>query len=129
MTTIRITTAVDEDGETTESIEVPSRMEVCHDCDGHGSVLNASMRYHAYSEEEFEEFDEEERAGYFQRGGMYDVTCPTCKGVRVVAVPDLARCNAAQRAAVEAKQEDDAERAREDRADAYTRRMENGGYE
>lgn len=129
MSTIRITTAVDEDGETTESIEVPARMEVCPDCEGHGSVLNASMRQHAYSEEEFADFDDEEREAYVTRGGMYDVVCPTCKGVRVVAVPDLTLCNAAQKAAVEKMEEDAAEQRREDRADAYTRRMENGGRE
>ncbi len=79
-----------EDGyEVQEEVEFPSKKEVCDDCEGYGKVLNASMRNHAYSAEEFaESFDEEDAHEYFRRGGKYDVVCPTCKGKNVVDVVD-----------------------------------------
>lgn len=69
-------------------IEVPSKMEVCDDCEGHGTVLNESMRNYAYTSEDEEFHDPEFREEYFKRGGIYDVQCPTCKGKNVVEVPD-----------------------------------------
>lgn len=73
--------------------EVPSVKGVCDDCGGEGFVLNESMRDYAYSMEEFmEEFDYEERQQYFQRGGMYDVPCPTCKGKNVIDVINREAC-------------------------------------
>lgn len=77
----------DEDGEEI-TIEVPSKMEVCYDCEGHGMVLNESMRNYAYTSEDEEMHDPEFREEYFKRGGIYDVVCPTCKGKNVLAVPD-----------------------------------------
>lgn len=84
--TIELTYENEEGEEVT--LEVPSKMEVCHDCGGHGFVLNESMRYHAYTSEDEEMHDEEFREEYFKRGGIYDVQCPTCKGKNVIAVPD-----------------------------------------
>lgn len=85
-------TIYDEDGNE-EIVDLPAKMEVCHNCEGEGYVLNESMRYHAYSAEEFyESFDEEDREEYFKRGGIYDVVCPTCKGKNVVPVIDRAFC-------------------------------------
>lgn len=63
-----------------------ARFEVCGDCRGHGTHLAEGMRFHAYTEEEFRDFSEEEREAYFTRGGMFDVTCGTCKGMRVVDI-------------------------------------------
>ncbi len=83
----------DEDEESEAEHELPAKKEVCHDCNGHGMVLNESMRYHAYTSEEFmEEFDEEDREQYFTRGGIYDVQCLTCKGANVVSVIDREAC-------------------------------------
>lgn len=85
-------TIYNQDG-SEEVIDFPAKMEVCHDCEGHGYVLNASMREHAYTAEEFyEEFDEESREEYFRRGGIYDVICPTCKGKNVVPTIDRDAC-------------------------------------
>lgn len=72
------------------NLELPAKMEVCDDCEGHGFVLNPSMREHAYSMEEFNEtfHDEEDREQYFKRGGIYDIQCPTCNGKNVVPVVD-----------------------------------------
>lgn len=69
--------------------DLPSKKVVCHDCGGHGTVLNPSMREHAYTAEEFADFSDEERHAYFNRGGMFDVTCPTCHGKNVVDEPNL----------------------------------------
>lgn len=71
-----------------QEIEFDSKKEVCHDCDGNGSVLCSGMRDHAYTAEEFSEFTEEESAEYFRHGGRYDVTCPTCQGKNVIDVID-----------------------------------------
>jgi hypothetical protein len=84
--TITITIENDE-GEETEH-ELPSKMEVCYDCEGHGMVLNESMRYHAYTCDDEEMHDPEFREEYFRRGGIYDVQCPTCKGRNVIKVID-----------------------------------------
>lgn len=70
---------------------LPSKKVVCGDCGGHGTVLNPSMRGHAYTAEEFAGFSDEEQQAYFHRGGMYDVVCPTCKGKNVVDEPDVTR--------------------------------------
>lgn len=85
-------TIEDEDG-VEQEYTLPSKKEVCYDCQGEGFVLNESMRDHAYTPEEFmEEFDEEGRSQYFRRGGIYDVQCPTCKGANVVDVIDRKAC-------------------------------------
>jgi hypothetical protein len=69
--------------------ELPAKMRVCSDCDGIGWVLNESMRHYAYSPEEFmNDFDDEERAQYQTRGGIYDVRCPTCQGKNVEPIVD-----------------------------------------
>lgn len=115
----------DEEGvETTE--ELPARHEVCPDCEGHGTVLNAAIRQHAYSREEFEEefSDEEDRAAYFRRGGHYDVPCPTCGGVRVVPVVAEDRLAPAQVVFYAAWQAREEEKARWDAEAASEARWE-----
>jgi adenine-specific DNA methylase len=120
-------TVMDEAGDEAEH-ELPARMEVCSDCEGHGTVLNESMRHHAYTAEEFREFDEEEVRAYFTRGGMYDVTCPTCGGANVVSVVDEERLDPEQREAFEAFRKQEIEWANADAQDRLYQRMESGGY-
>ena len=116
-----------DDGDTETEVDVPGRNEVCPDCDGTGYVLCEGMRGHCYSQEEFaESFDDEEAADYFKRGGRYDVSCPTCKGRNVVAVPDLDCCTPEEKAQVEAWEEQEADRAREEAQDRRTRWYEDG---
>lgn len=117
----------DEDGDILTH-EVTARYDVCVHCEGHGTILNPSIAQHAYSQEEFaESFDEEEAEEYFRRGGRYDITCPDCKGLRVVLVPDWdAPDAAALKDEYEALQHERAENAY---ADMITRRGEMGyGY-
>lgn len=114
-----------------DEIELPVKMEVCGECEGHGTVLCEGMRHHAYSSEEFErEFsDAEDREAYFRRGGKYDVQCPECKGRNVVPVVDLDRLTEAQKPVYELIQRQWESEARYRAEDAQIRRMESGGYD
>ena len=105
------------------TIELPSKMEVCHECGGSGSVLREGMREHSYTAEEFaESFDEESATEYFRPGGMYDVTCHVCKGKNVIKVIDHEKILSDSKEEYEAylKYQDE---VRQDRiAEAYERR-------
>ena len=91
-------------------VDIPARYEVCSDCEGHGSVLNESMRFHAYTEEEFSDFSDEDREQYFKRGGIYDVVCSTCKGMRVEKVLDTdAKLTSEQKEALKLMREREAD--------------------
>ena len=95
--TIELTWINENEDEVTA--EFPAVNAVCDDCKGEGTVLAPGMRFHAYSEEEFaREFTREEQREYFKRGGMYDVSCPTCKENKVVPVPNPKAFNAEQKA-------------------------------
>jgi len=69
----------DDDGNEVQ-VEIPEQeWMICDECRGEGMSLCDGMRGHAYSMEEFhEEFDEEERHGYFT--GRYDTRCDSCNG-------------------------------------------------
>jgi hypothetical protein len=102
------------------TVELPARHEVCPRCEGYGNHLNPSIGEHAYSTEEFNEAfpEEEDRREYFRHGGIYDVTCASCGGNRVVKVIDDGACTAEERAHVQAYREhlkEEAEYAREER--------------
>ena len=80
------------DGEE-EVIALPARNIVCPTCEGEGAHLHPDIGSHAFTTEEFErEFDDEQRAAYLRRGGMYDVTCTQCGGRNVVPEIDRAAC-------------------------------------
>jgi len=88
-------TLIDGDGD--ELIhDLPAKHEVCDRCEGHGTHLNPAIGEHAYTRDEFNEsFDDDERAEYFRRGGIYDVQCEQCHGQRVVTVVDERACTSA----------------------------------
>lgn len=121
--TVTVINYDEDDNEEEVEYDLPAKMEVCHDCEGYGTVLNESMRNHGYSSEEFaQEFDEEEAEHYFRRGGMYDVTCLTCKGRNVVQIIDREACSLDPKLKfVIERLDDDAKQAR---IDAQTDRME-----
>lgn len=118
-----------EEGEET-SCEVPGKYEVCSRCEGHGYILSPSIAQHAYSSEEFEEtfWDEEDRAQYFTRGGIYDVPCPECGTARVVCVPDFSRMTQQQKELCNKYLKYKEELQKELQEDARIYRMESGGY-
>jgi DnaJ-class molecular chaperone len=74
--------------------ELPSKMEVCSLCGGHGTHLMPGLQGHAFTREEFEDTfdDDEDREQYFTRGGRYDVTCQCCHGKNVIEVIDEPAC-------------------------------------
>jgi len=119
--------SADEDYE----VEFPSKMEVCDECGGHGTVLIEGLRGHAFSREEFEDTfdDDEDRAAYFQRGGKYDVSCPSCKGKNVVEVVDEEKLTPELKVQYQVFLDQEEERAAMDRADRRTMRMECGQYD
>lgn len=127
---MRATISWTEETEDGEEIvhDLPAKNEVCDRCDGHGTHLNPNIGEHAYTREEFDEAfdDDESRAQYFKRGGIYDVTCEVCGGKNVVLVVDEDACDKAVLARYLAHEEQVARWDAEDRA---TRRMESGGYD
>lgn len=123
---IELTWFNEEGEEVTHSF--PSKNEVCHDCEGHGTVLNEGMRYYAYTSEDEEFHDPEFREEYFKRGGIYDVQCPTCKGKNVEEVVDESRLSEEQKKLYAEYEENQEEMARMDEEDRHTRYMESGGY-
>lgn len=76
-----------EDG-SYEEIELPTKMEVCPVCDGHGKHTNPGIDAHGISAQEFAE-DPDFAEEYFS--GTYDVTCYECHGRNVVPVVDESR--------------------------------------
>jgi len=92
----------DDDGEKV-SETIPSKREVCPDCDGTGEHLHRGLRV-GFTREEFRETfdDDESREGYFS--GRFDVPCETCRGRNVIEVPDVERMTEAQLRAFEAWQ-------------------------
>lgn len=102
----------------------PAKFEVCTRCDGTGAHVNPSIDGNGISPEEFRE-DPDFEESYF--AGDYDVTCETCKGARVVAVPDISRWTFAQKRLYVTHLRAEREMARDDASEAWLRRAEMGG--
>lgn len=126
MANITVTICSDEGIE--EQVIFPAKNEVCPECNGDGFVLCEGMRGYAYTAEEFNEafWDDEDREAYFTRGGKYDQVCPCCKGKNVVAVPDVSRMTAEQKAQFQQWEKDQAQRTRSEAEDRLTMRRECG---
>ncbi len=112
------------------TLTLPSKKEVCSECDGSGYVLRGGLRGAAFSREEFEEefSDEEDREAYFTRGGKYDETCDHCHGKNVVDVVDEEHIPADKKADYEAWLESDNARKQDEADDRRTMRQEDGDY-
>ena len=110
MSNISIEVVFENDNGDETVVSLPAKYEVCSDCEGHGMVLNESMRFHAYTAEEFSDFTDEDREQYFKRGGIYDVVCSTCKGMRVEKVLDTdAKLTSEQKEALKLMREREAD--------------------
>jgi hypothetical protein len=69
-----------------KNVKILTKMEVCSDCSGRGSVLTESIRTHAYTREELDE-DPDFFEEYMKGGdGIYGVQCQTCRGKNVEEV-------------------------------------------
>ncbi len=81
----RLTFEVEDDnGDDVEHV-IPSKFEVCSNCEGRGSHVNRAIDGDGISPEDFArdpDFEEE----YF--AGSYDVPCDECHGKRVALVAD-----------------------------------------
>lgn len=100
-----MTVSYEADGEEV-SLWVPSRFEVCEECEGRGKVDHPAFS-NGFTMEELDE-DPDFREDYFR--GHYDVVCPGCRGERVVMVPDVSQCSYNQkRHLVEARRVERAE--------------------
>lgn len=73
-------------------VRLPTKKEVCPDCEGEGRVVNPSIGAITASQWR-DEWDEESREMYLSGG--YDVQCRTCNGLNVVDVVDRDRCEKA----------------------------------
>lgn len=73
-------------------IDVPSKKEVCYNCNGEGTHIHNAFREESFTvydaEREGLDFEEEVRA---MQSGMYDVVCETCSGKRVLDAPDFSQ--------------------------------------
>lgn len=94
-----ITTVTTDEG---EEISLPTKYEVCPQCEGHGT---SSAYLGAFTQSEWQEQDEEFRVDYM--AGRYDRTCETCKGLRVVEVVDQGRLTPEQKKLYEEAVEDE----------------------
>jgi hypothetical protein len=87
-------TICDDDG---NDLELPGRYEICPDCDGHGVRALGGM---AITSSEWEDWDCEEREGYFR--GDYDTTCECCNGSGKIVMVDEDRLSDDEKRMMEA---------------------------
>lgn len=102
---------------------LPAKFEVCSRCSGSGSHVNPSIDGNGLTRKDFDQ-DPDFEESYFR--GDYDVRCETCKGARVVPVPDFSRWTFAQKRAYVKHQRAEAEMARDDASERWLRMAESG---
>ena len=119
----RFTLFTDDGGE--RELDLPGRWEICDRCRGAGSHDHPAFS-NGLTQEDFDE-DPDFKGDYL--AGCYDVRCDECEGSGKVIVPDVASMRFNDRRLVVQCRRQQRELARDRAADAYTRRMENGGRE
>lgn len=78
----------EDDQETVHTL--PTKLAVCHICQGTGTHVNPSIDRHGLTAEDFRE-DPDFAESYFS--GVYDQTCNGCGGRNVVPVLDIDACD------------------------------------
>jgi hypothetical protein len=117
--------------EAEEEIEVtlPGKNVVCSQCEGTGTMVNPAIDGNGLTSDDFAE-DPDFREDYF--AGAFDQACSCCHGHKLIVEPDESYRNqpayASAWRAYEQYLDDKAFESRQRAEDAYTRRMENGGY-
>ena len=109
--------------DTGEEIILPGRFVVCTRCRGEGAHVNPSIDGNGISPQEFAE-DTDFAESYF--AGDYDVPCETCRGARVVAVPDLTRWTFAQKRLLVRDRQAERESQRDYDSERWLRMAESG---
>ena len=105
-----------------ELVEIPSRIELCHDCEGTGTVDHPAFR-NGITSSEWADMDEDSRETYM-RGG-YDVPCGCCKGRGRILAPDAIRLTFAhKRVLVLQRQNERAKRDYQREVDAERRHFQ-----
>ena len=54
-------------------LELPGKWAICHQCEGSGRMVNPSIDCGGITQDEWYDWDEDDREGYFS--GRYDVSC------------------------------------------------------
>lgn len=80
-------TFINDDG---VEITLPSRWEICDNCDGEGTHVHDALRVVTSSDRD--EWDDDEWEARQQ--GVYNVCCEACRGSGKVLVVDESRCDA-----------------------------------
>jgi hypothetical protein len=119
MLTIKV--VIEDDDGAEHETELPAHYEICTRCSGHGTVDHPDLG--ALTSEDFAE-DPDLRANYSDR--VYDVTCPKCRGLRVVPTVDVGSLTPEQKATWATHCESERTRREADREDACTRAAEQG---
>jgi hypothetical protein len=105
------------------TLKLPTVFDVCDLCRGTGSVVNPSMDAGGLTEEDFDR-DPDFREEYFS--GMHDITCPQCRGKRVIPVVNEAGMSKEQKVAYNEYIKEQQERAKDDYDDRRTYMAEMG---
>lgn len=69
-------------------VPIPIEFQLCDLCRGKGTHVNPSIDSNGITEEDWHDWDDDEKEGYFN--GMYDVDCYCCGGEKVV--PIISNC-------------------------------------
>jgi hypothetical protein len=68
-------------------VKLPSMKIVCPYCHGEGTHTNRSIDGNGLTQRDLEFLDSEFSRSYIR--GDYDITCESCKGLRVIDVPNV----------------------------------------
>lgn len=122
----------DDDGiEIEVEVSLPAEYVVCGCCRGKGRYVNRNIDGNGITSSEWSELcaDNEDFAENYM-SGVYDVTCEECRGLRVVLEVVDEKFLTEEQKGLSKKYYDQLQfDAEYDREEAYTRRMESGGYE
>lgn len=114
-----------DDNYVEETFTVPFRYVVCELCNGRGTHVAASIDGNGLTSEDFDQ-DDDFRDAYFN--GDYDVPCCKCHGNKVTPEYDESRAKPDIKEKMLAYNKYRQDVAEDMVNDAYTIRMENGGY-
>lgn len=117
--TLKIEYCDEEDYEV--EAELPAKFEVCDTCNGRGKYVNPSIDSHGITASEWEDWDPDEKEGYFR--GHYDIPCDACRGTRVIPVIDENNFTEEQREIAKQYYEQLKNQAMWAREEAYARKM------
>lgn len=120
-----ITVYISAPGGESLEVELPAKRQMCTRCDGTGRHTNPSIDGNGITASEMEELGDDFREDYLS--GVYDVTCGTCKGEKIIEVLDHAVCQRAPHRAIyrqHLKEQEDS--ARDDYSERFLRMAEAG---